>query len=267
LTDSQRRAADASAALVKSNQFSPLADGAYRLPSGNVIDGPTGRGLCTPAQAQTQKVPFEPFYDQANPGFCSSFKIAKNLIATAGHCITSSSDCASTKVVFGFRITNDNQHPEAHIAAANIYSCQKLIDGKEQSVGPDWRIIQVDRDIEAPQVELHQASPPPDIMKGDGVTVVGYPLGLPVKIADGATIRSVNTEFFVANLDTYEGNSGSAVFNTSALLAGRLLVEGILVRGENDFAMSSPCFASKRCPIDGCRGEDVTRAREIHEPH
>ena len=37
-------------------------------------------------------------------------------------------------------------------------------------------------------------------------------------------------------------------------------VEGILVRGENDFVTNGSCYVSLVCPTTGCRGEDVTRA-------
>lgn len=49
------------------------------------------------------------------------------------------------------------------------------------------------------------------------------PAGLPQKIAGGAKVRSIQTGFFVANLETDGGNSGSAVFNLS-----NGVIEGIL---------------------------------------
>jgi hypothetical protein len=64
--------------------------------------------------------------------------------------------------------------------------------------------------------------------------------------------------FFVANLDTYGGNSGSAVFN-----AATGLVEGILVRGEQDYVQKGDCRVSNVCPADGCRGEDVTKIAAV----
>ena len=60
--------------------------------------------------------------------------------------------------------------------------------------------------------------------------------------------------YFVANLDTYGGNSGSPVFNSDTHE-----VEGILVRGERDFVQAGGCTVSLVCPDTGCRGEDCTR--------
>ncbi|AWJ85173.1 endopeptidase [Azospirillum sp. TSH58] len=267
-TPNQRRAADATAALVNAANVLARADGQfYDLPGGNVLDGPSGRGLCTPKQAESLKEPEEPFWDEPNPAFCSGFKVGRNLIATAGHCIRDQESCNNTRFVFGFYKTNDKPQPEQGIAAKNVYKCEKIVGGElEPGIGSDWRIVQVDREIDAPQVTIRASSSPP-INVGEGVTVIGYPLGLPVKIADGAAVRSLNAKrgFFVANLDTYQGNSGSAVFNTARLSQGELLIEGILVRGENDFKINSPCFISKRCPIDGCRGEDVTLANRLEK--
>jgi hypothetical protein len=64
--------------------------------------------------------------------------------------------------------------------------------------------------------------------------------------------------FFVANLDTYGGNSGSPVFNSTTHD-----VEDVLVRGENDFVQQGGCRVSLVCPNTGCQGEDCTRTTEF----
>ncbi len=85
--------------------------------------------------------------------------------------------------------------------------------------------------------------------------VIGHPAGLPTKVSGGAKVRDAGpTGHFVANLDTYGGNSGSAVFN-----AKTGLIEGILVRGEIDYTWRGGCKVSNTCADDGCRGEDVTK--------
>ena len=93
--------------------------------------------------------------------------------------------------------------------------------------------------------------------------VIGHPSGLPTKIANRAYVRSnSHAAFFQANLDTYGGNSGSAVFDA---LTG--VVEGILVRGERDYIYDYDrrCMISKKCPDDGCRGEDVSRITRVEK--
>lgn len=262
----ERRAAEATVILVKTSDVTFAPDRqTFDLPGGNIIDPVSGHGLCTPDQATSLGKPIEPFYSQPNPGFCSGFRISKRRILTAGHCVRTEADCMNTHFVFGFNASRTN--PERRLPSKNLYHCKAILGGAENTNGADWRLIEVDRDMTVgTDVALRNASTLPKLQPGNGVTVVGYPLGLPVKIADHATVRGFGAGFLIANLDTYEGNSGSAVFNADRLSTGELLAEGILVRGENDWDISKPCYISKRCPIYGCRGEDVTLATEIIIP-
>ena len=97
----------------------------------------------------------------------------------------------------------------------------------------------------------------------DLVILMGHPMGLPLKIdlgpnGQGNTVRQNSHHLhFVANLDSYAGNSGSPVLN-----ARTGLVEGILIGGEQeDFLLDTKngCYQSKHCPLDACRGEAVLR--------
>ena len=93
--------------------------------------------------------------------------------------------------------------------------------------------------------------------------MIGSPSGLPLKVTIGGAVRkSLHPNFFVGSLDTYQGNSGSAVFN-----AETGVIEGILVRGENDFVPNADnfCIESNKCTDDACRGEDVSRIRSVPE--
>lgn len=266
VTAAERRAADATVLLIRGASVAVAPDKkTFDLSGGNIVDPITGTGLCTPAQAKAANKPEERFFDQPNPGFCSGFRIDKKHILTAGHCVETQSDCENTKFVFGFNTSRRN--PEKHLPAQNLYQCKAIVGGVTYPDGADWRLLEVDRTMTyGSDLTLRTAESSPKLSVGKSVTVIGYPLGLPVKIANGATVRGFGGGFFVANLDTYEGNSGSAVFNSEALSKGKLLVEGILVRGEKDFDMTSPCYISKRCPTNGCRGEDVTLANEIVLP-
>lgn len=247
VSGNERQAADATAMLVYRSELIPDNSGAtYSLPS-------EGAGLCDAERFSTEPA----------PGFCSAFAVGRDLVATAGHCINTQPKCDQVAFVFGFRMDSADARPEAKISAENVYMCKTVVDsalgGGDQS---DWSVVRVNRPISAPITNI-RGSKMAKIEKGASLTVVGYPIGLPVKIANNASVRELKNTFFVANLDTYGGNSGSAVFNSDALAQGHLLVEGILVRGEQDFIQSSPCRISKRCPNTGCRGESVTYASEI----
>jgi V8-like Glu-specific endopeptidase len=200
----------------------------------------------------------ERFSQQITAANCSGFLVAPNILVTAGHCITSDFDCSAYKWVFDYKVDHAEQGA-VNVPASAVYSCKKIISRSlDQSSKDDFAVIELDRKaLDRRPLSFRRSG---KIAKGTSIAVIGHPTGLPTKIADGAQVRSLNTKFFVANLDTYGGNSGSAVFNTKT---GE--VEGILVRGENDYVYDSTkgCQVSNVCTNDGCRGEDVTYITNI----
>jgi hypothetical protein len=138
----------------------------------------------------------------------------------------------------------------------DVYEGVEVIGRKLTQTQTDWALVRLNRPVVGRSpVSFRTAG---KISADQKLFVIGHPCGLPLKFADGASVRDNSPKpFFVANLDTYGGNSGSPVFN-----AKNYRVEGILVRGENDFVKNGTCNVSLVCPTTGCRGEDVTRARE-----
>jgi len=200
----------------------------------------------------------EPFYNQPSGAFCSGSLVAPDIIITAGHCIKNAGDCASTKFVFNYAVTKEGVYPTSAPADA-VVGCKEIIARKQEGAGADFAVIRLDRKITNHKpLAINRAN---DLKAGDHVGVIGHPSGLPVKVSFGedTVVRTVDKPgFFMANLDTYGGNSGSAVFNTKTGL-----VEGILVRGENDFVYDNGCRISNVCKADECRGEDVTKISEL----
>lgn len=201
--------------------------------------------------------PTEPYFFQPSGAFCSGALVGEDLLITAGHCIRTAEDCAETKFVFGYAITEEGVYPTT-AAAENVVGCKDIVARKQEAAGADYALVRLDRKIRnhAP-LKINRVN---DLKAGDKVGVIGHPSGLPVKIAFGESeVRTVDRPgFFMANLDTYGGNSGSAVFNSATGL-----VEGILVRGENDFVYKNGCRVSNVCSSTGCRGEDVTKIGEL----
>lgn len=235
-----------------------LADSTVALmPSAWITaEGPISR-LATQAYGPSQELcKDEPFYDQITAAFCSGSLVAPDIIMTAGHCITNDSICADTQFVFGFAVKEKDKMPLT-VATSDVYGCMKLLGRERNDLGADWALIKLDRPVTGHEVlRLNLTGV---IEKNTPLLVIGHPSGLPTKIAGGAEVRDASKDgFFVANLDTYGGNSGSAVFN-----AQNGLVEGILVRGENDFVPRGSCNVSYVCPADACRGEDVTRVSAV----
>ncbi len=197
----------------------------------------------------------EPFREQPTVAFCSGFFIGKDLIITAGHCIRNLQSCKNTKFVFDFALNSSSDSPES-VKADQVYNCSQLIHSEVNASGADFAIVQLDREVlNRTSLSLRTSG---QIGINENITVIGHPSGLPTKVADGATVRSRANQHFVTNLDTYGGNSGSAVINDNT---GD--VEGILVRGATDFVYRNGCRASNVCAENGCRGEDVSNISEV----
>jgi hypothetical protein len=234
--------ADSSIALVRPAQVSDNGDGT------STLTGPTlgaARSLCAT----------EPFRDQPAIAFCSGFLVASNLVATAGHCLDAS-NVGDVRFVFGYQMQSATT-PTTRISNTQIYRGVRVV-GHSLGVGrSDWTVVELDRPVPDHTPLVIRSSG--RISDDQEVHVIGHPSGLPKKIAGNAHVRDNSPAgHFVANLDTYGGNSGSPVFNSVTHE-----VEGILVRGETDYVAVGGCVQSVICPDSGCRGEDVTRASEF----
>ncbi len=191
----------------------------------------------------------EPFFNQPVAAECSGSLIGDDLIITAGHCV-SDADCGTNAFVFGYRM-QDARTADIYVPPSEVYNCQSVV-ARELTNSQDYAIVKLDRPVKGHRVLTMSQTP---AAVAEAVFVIGHPAGLPTKIAGGAQVRSQNPGYFVTNLDTYGGNSGSAVFS-----AVTNQIVGILVRGDKDFAYDAArsCSRSNVCLFDGCRGEDVT---------
>lgn len=220
------------------------------------IQGKRGLPLCSD----------EPYREQATGGFCSGVLVGDDLVLTAGHCVNSAESCNDTKFVFGFAVTAKGGSAPSKVPASNVYSCAKVeLSMHESSASPDAELRI--RDIDYALVRLDRkvtghkklaVNPAQNIKAGAELFVIGHPVGLPRKVADGASVRDAGAgqTYFTANLDTYGGSSGSPVFN-----AGTGLIDGILVRGDVDFVKNpeGTCYSSNKIANDAGEGESVTK--------
>jgi hypothetical protein len=198
----------------------------------------------------------EIFREQPVGAFCSGFLVDKDVIATAGHCVDED-NVTDVRFVFGYRMEGPNQ-AQTTINNSEIYRGKEIIGRKlEDGNGSDWCLVRLDRPVT--NHEFFNIRKSGKIENGQKVHVIGHPCGLPLKYAGGAWVRdNQNDPYFVANLDTYGGNSGSCVIRDD-----KVEVEGILVRGDTDFIPLGNCSISNVCPNTGCRGEDCTRTTEF----
>ena len=204
----------------------------------------------------------ELFSSQPAPGFCTGFLVGEDTLVTAGHCLEKVS-CADTDIVFGFQLTADQSL--ATLTRDDLFECAKVIakvtpTPENQSL--DYAVLKLDRPTGRPGL-LYATDD--QLQARDNVAVLGYPSGLPQKVASNAFVMSndTNNPFFVANLDTFGSNSGSPVINTETYQ-----VEGILVRGTTDYVLSNDgsCVQVNRCPEGGsvsCAGENATKMARV----
>jgi hypothetical protein len=234
--------ADSVVALFRASDVSNNGDGTSTL---RTVDFGTAQNLCAG----------ERFREQPTGAFCSGFLVAPDIIATAGHCVNAG-NVTTVRFVFGFRM-RDASAAQTVIDNGEIYRGVAVVGHQLAANGPDWALIRIDRPVTNHRVARIRRSG----KVGDTQTlhVIGHPAGLPTKFARGAVVRdNAPAAHFVANLDSYGGNSGSPVFNSDTHE-----VEGILVRGEIDFVQQGNCRVSLVCPTTGCRGEDCTRTTEF----
>jgi V8-like Glu-specific endopeptidase len=240
--------------------FSPIdipggSDGAVRLKLRSLKDV---YGLCAD----------EKFVSQPKGAFCSGTLVGPDLVLTAGHCVREISGSGSvpaitsTRFVFGYQMRNESSY--ATISPAQVYTGREVIGGTMNTKADDWALVRLSRPVPGTIAEPVSNWDPTPVKRDQKVFVVGYPSGIPLKYAPGAIVRdNSDPNFFVTNLDTFGGNSGSGVYDETS---NRLI--GVLVRGETDYVadQAKSCFRANICPTSGCRGEDVTRISTVHKP-
>jgi hypothetical protein len=221
-----------------------------------VVNFGTAENLC----------PTERFREQPKGAFCSGSLVGEDLVMTAGHCIEDQAECADTKIVFGFNIKAEGGNAATTLPMSEVYGCKTILKREKVyyyhtvdtttkvNFGPDYALIQLDRKVSGHKpLEINRNQ---NLAKGSDVFVIGHPKGLPLKVAGGAKIRDASPQyFFVTDLDTYIGSSGSPVFSSATGL-----IEGVLFDGGKDF-MDSPvgCKYSYRVGQEQGRGESVTK--------
>ena len=200
----------------------------------------------------------ERFSTQLAVADCSGFLVGEDLLMTAGHCMEDVGDCRRFRWVFDYKVNPYSDTIE--VAESAVFKCKEILATKDDRFSMmDYAVIRLDRKVEGRKpLQLRKTG---KVETQRELVVIGHPSGLPSKIAGNAFVRTNHhPSYFSANLDSYGGNSGAAVVDRNTGL-----VEGILVRGEEDYEYSRQygCRVSNRCRNDQCMGEEVTRAPAI----
>ncbi len=202
----------------------------------------------------------ERFREDLTPAFCSGTLIDDDLVLTAGHCITSATDCTNTRFVFNFYRTAATAMQT--VTTADIFSCQSIVTRAQGTINGqnlDYAVVRLDRAATPRFTPAPVRAGNTALSAGQPVTVIGSGSGIPFKIDSGGAVRDARAgtlDYFVATTDTFGGNSGSGVYEMSGYT-----VAGILVRGETDYVMNGSCRVVNVCTETGCRGEDITYVR------
>lgn len=201
--------------------------------------------------------PDERFAKYTSNAFCSGFLVAPDILVTAGHCISSQFMCDDHRWVFDYR---QDLMPygddKALIQTKNIYKCKEIITTALNSdTEADYAVIRLDRPVtDREPLKYRTEGKVPDSAK---LVAIGHPSGIGTVITPNGFVRSNNhPQYFITTLDTFGGNSGSAVINEKT---GR--VEGILVRGDEDYHLdpAAGCMRPSHCKFNECTGEHVSR--------
>ena len=189
---------------------------------------------------------------------CTGFLVAPDLLVTAGHCMSNHSEvknetggyCEVFDWLFDYQATPTSAPMTKAISTEKVYHCKQIIYAVQDEEAPfrDYALVQLDRPVLDRQ-PLKIATAP--VQMGEPVTMLGYPLGSPLKLSSNAKVILTNpvANAFVTNLDAFDGNSGSPVFNA------RNEVVGILVAGTPEASLiedkAHGCYRYNHCDEDG----------------
>ncbi|MBC7691718.1 MAG: trypsin-like peptidase domain-containing protein [Methylotenera sp.] len=233
------------------------------------------------------------FLQQPRNSFCSGTLIAPNLILTAGHCVSPSGNqepswCRkNVKFVFGYEMASADSVNA--IDKSETYDCKNIVAFKMDLQGEnyvDYALVQLDRVVTNHVPAAVDRSLLPIDLKTP-LTLIGYPDGLPKKVALGGSVKTSDPKqsYYTADLDSIGGNSGSPVFNAKTgevvgILGGKVIITAKRVKpgqtgnfgtmimpkrssGDIDFILSdkpgAECLVENRKPDAETLGDLVTR--------
>ncbi len=199
------------------------------------------------------------FAEQIAAANCTAFLISENVAVTAGHCITSMNDCKTTRFIQNYKYNTSMDATKKYtVTDANMTKCTEILAWEKNSTGIDFAVVRLEKKLSTKFIFKFRTEG--KVADRANLMVVGHPSGLPLKYTSNAIVRNNTDEnFFAMEADTFGGNSGSPVVDPATGT-----VEGILVRGERDYAPTAQgCQVVNECGPGTCKGEDAVRITKL----
>src|SRR5690606_13123099 len=139
--------------------------------------------------------------------------------------------CHTSSWVFDLKMQNANYIDLTNIPKDNVYRCKEVLKTRMDDEF-DYALIRLDREVVGRSPLKFRTEG--KISDETELVAIGHPSMLPLKLTDhGKILKNDHSSYFDTNLDTFQGNSGSAVFD-----AKTGLLEGILIGGKTDYIPS-----------------------------
>lgn len=225
--------------VVERNKLHAVTDSIFQLDIGNTLG--TRYNLC----------PGEAFRDQPVVGLGTAFIIGDQVMVTAGHVF--SGPIENYVIIFDFELSNKAGGYNPLVGIDRIYYPSRVLNDIEDL---DLKVFSVSRKLERPALKISSAL---NLKIDEDVYMIGYPYGLPQKIAlNAGIIKNNHPNYFYTSLDAFQGNSGSPVFSLSTNE-----VIGVLVSGEVDYKSNGTCNVANQCAAPYCDGEKVMKITSL----
>jgi hypothetical protein len=217
--------ARATAIIVNKSRLSTV--GANRL-GASVSTLGAREGLCTS----------ERFADEPAFGFCSSFLVAPDLVATAGHCFKTTL-CDEMAFVFDFYAGGASEDVQS-IPASNVYECREVV-AQQWGDGLDYALVRLDRPTSGRTPFALQAEAP---AVGGRVALLGYPTGILAKIDTAGTVLRHEGTRIRTSSDSFPGHSGGVMIDLATGAAFGVHIEG----SSPSYISDGSCARTASCP-------------------
>jgi hypothetical protein len=183
----------------------------------------------------------ERFASEPALGFCSSFLVAPDLVATAGHCFKTTL-CEEMAFVFDFYVGGASANVQS-IPQSNVYACREVV-AQQLGGGLDYALVRIDRPTTGRTPFALQSRPP---AVGGRVGLIGYPSGIPAKIDTAGTVlrhEGTNASRIRTSVDSFPGHSGGVMIDLATGAAFGVHVEG----STPSFISDGTCMRTASCP-------------------